>query len=149
MLRLSGKKAVSQSTAFDFVVSLILGDLVDNFLFLEVPASEFVIAIATLVFADLIVKFISHRSDSFNFFVDGRPSVLVDDGKVQTTAMKREVLNHSDLLALLRLKGYDEQKLDEIKNAILEDLGHPSVLLKDEFKAVQKKEKENLKIKKE
>jgi uncharacterized membrane protein YcaP (DUF421 family) len=148
MLRINGKTVISQSTAFDFVLSLILGDLIDDFLFAEVSASRFVVASFALVLADLTVKFIGHRNDSFNFLVNGHPSVIVRNGKSEKSAMKSEYLSESDLLAFLRLRGYDEQTRNEIESAILEDSGHVSVIEKQEYKPVQKKDKRKLKIQK-
>lgn len=145
MLRMSGKRVVSQTTAFDFVLSLIVGDLVDDFLFSEVTASEFVIATATLVLADLIIKYIGYRNKEFDFLVNGRPTVILRHGKADQSGSRKECMHRNDLLGLLRIKGFDEETLDEIETAILEDSGEVSVIEKQENKTVQKKEKDRLK----
>lgn len=54
LIRLSGKRIVTQGTTFDFVLALILGDMVDDLLWAEVHASEFVVAVLTLVGADIL-----------------------------------------------------------------------------------------------
>ena len=53
LLRLSGKRVVHQGTAFDFVLALIIGDLVDDALWSEVPMAQFMVASATIVLAKL------------------------------------------------------------------------------------------------
>ena len=53
LLRLSGKRAVRHGTTFDFVMVLVLGDLVDDAIWGEVVMAQFVVASATLVLARL------------------------------------------------------------------------------------------------
>jgi uncharacterized membrane protein YcaP (DUF421 family) len=109
MMRLSGKRIISQSTAFDLVLSLILGDLVDDFLFLEVPASQFIVAVGSLVFLDLTIKYVGFRNAAFEFLVNGRPTILVQNGKHVQSGLGAELIHLNDLRALLRIKGFDEQ----------------------------------------
>jgi uncharacterized membrane protein YcaP (DUF421 family) len=53
LLRLAGKRAVKEGTTFDFVLALVLGDLVDDAVWADVPMAQFVIAAGTLVFLKL------------------------------------------------------------------------------------------------
>jgi uncharacterized membrane protein YcaP (DUF421 family) len=57
MLRLAGKRTIRQASPFDFVFALILGDLIDNAVWAEVPISEFVTAAATLIGVKLAMDF--------------------------------------------------------------------------------------------
>ena len=50
VMRLAGKRALRHAHPFDFVLALILGDLVDDALWADVPIAQFVVATATLVF---------------------------------------------------------------------------------------------------
>ena len=43
MVRLSGKQAVGHGTVMEFVLALVFGDMVDNFLWAEVGAAQFVV----------------------------------------------------------------------------------------------------------
>ena len=56
LVRLSGKRAVSQANPFDFTLALILGDLVDDLAWAEVPAAAFVVATAVLTIVHLAVN---------------------------------------------------------------------------------------------
>jgi uncharacterized membrane protein YcaP (DUF421 family) len=62
MVRLSGKRAVSQGTPFDFVLALIFGDLVDDLVWAEVSASTFIVATATLFVANLTSGVLTWRA---------------------------------------------------------------------------------------
>ena len=54
VLRLAGKQTVHQGTTFDFVLALILGDLIDDVLWAEVPVAQFIVATTTLVLLKLM-----------------------------------------------------------------------------------------------
>jgi uncharacterized membrane protein YcaP (DUF421 family) len=55
VMRLAGKRVLRHAHPFDFVLALILGDLVDDAVWAEVPVAQFVVATATLVFMKLSV----------------------------------------------------------------------------------------------
>jgi uncharacterized membrane protein YcaP (DUF421 family) len=56
LLRLAGKRTIYQATPFDFVLALVLGDIVDDALWSEVPMAQFVVAAASLVLMKLAVS---------------------------------------------------------------------------------------------
>ena len=49
LLRLSGKRSIAQGSMLDFVVALILGDLIDDAIWADVPMSQFVIGASSLL----------------------------------------------------------------------------------------------------
>jgi uncharacterized membrane protein YcaP (DUF421 family) len=55
LLRLAGKRTVYQGAPFDFVLALVLGDIVDDMLWSEVPVAQTVVAAATLVITKLTI----------------------------------------------------------------------------------------------
>jgi uncharacterized membrane protein YcaP (DUF421 family) len=54
LLRLAGKRSVRQGTTFDFVLALVLGDLIDDAIWSEVPMAQFVVAAGTLLLLKLL-----------------------------------------------------------------------------------------------
>jgi uncharacterized membrane protein YcaP (DUF421 family) len=62
MVRVSGKRTVRHASPFDFTLSLVLGDMVDDLLWAEVDASVFVVAVAVLVTVHLAVALLRMRS---------------------------------------------------------------------------------------
>jgi uncharacterized membrane protein YcaP (DUF421 family) len=64
LLRLSGKRTIYQGTAFDFVLALVLGDLIDNVVFGQSPFAQFAVASLTLIGARLIATFHKGRADA-------------------------------------------------------------------------------------
>jgi uncharacterized membrane protein YcaP (DUF421 family) len=62
MVRISGKHTVNQGTPFDFVLALIVGDLVDDLVWAEVSASTFVAAAGTLFVANIVSSAMTWRA---------------------------------------------------------------------------------------
>ena len=48
-VRIAGKRSVKQASPFDFVLALILGDMMDDAIWAEVGAATFVVASGVLV----------------------------------------------------------------------------------------------------
>jgi uncharacterized membrane protein YcaP (DUF421 family) len=63
LLRSSGKRTVRQADAFDFVLALTIGDLVDDAIWNEVPIAQFFVAAATLVIVNLFITTVRARHD--------------------------------------------------------------------------------------
>ena len=61
LVRLSGKRAVKQSNAFDFTLALILGDLIDDVVWAEVAVAQFVAAASVLMTAHIVVDTLKSR----------------------------------------------------------------------------------------
>jgi len=61
LVRLSGKRAVKQSNPFDFTLALILGDMVDDLVWAEVPAAAFVVAASVLMTVHLAMDMVKCR----------------------------------------------------------------------------------------
>jgi uncharacterized membrane protein YcaP (DUF421 family) len=55
LLRLAGKRTIRQGPPFDFVLALVIGDLIDDAIWAEIPFTQFVIASATLVLTKLLM----------------------------------------------------------------------------------------------
>lgn len=62
LLRLAGKTVVRQSTPFDFVLALVIGDIVDDAVWSEVPMVQFLVAAASLVLMKIAVTLSQRHS---------------------------------------------------------------------------------------
>ena len=144
--RASGKRAVAQATPFDFIVSLIVGDLIDDAIWAEVSTSRFAAAAGTVVACDVVVKLLAWKSPAFFRLVHGMPSIILRDGTEDRDALRREQLNEGDLGHLLRLKGISKWK--ELKLAILERDHGISVIRHPETEPLQRQDAEMLRDKK-
>lgn len=129
LLRLSGKRTIAQTTAFDFVLAIVLGDLLDDLLWAEVPASQFVAAMGTLVLLDIATSVAAFHSPAIEKLVDGSPRILVLNGVLERATLVRERLSARNAARLLRQTwGLSRDKWSEVRVATLEKDGKTSVL---------------------
>jgi uncharacterized membrane protein YcaP (DUF421 family) len=116
--RASGKRVVSQATPFDFLVALILGDLIDDALWAEVGIAKFAVAVGSILVCDALVKIGAFHSLSFFHLVNGRSRALLRDGVEDGEELRRQQLNEGDLAHLLRREGIEDW--DDVHLALLE-----------------------------
>ncbi len=128
--RATGKRVVSQATPFDFVVSLILGDLIDDALWAEVSTAKFAVGTATICFCDILTKLGGFHSKRFFKLVNGVPSIVLRDGVEDGRELRSEQLSELDLAHLLRLDGID--KWNEVHLGLVERDHNLSVILRPE-----------------
>jgi uncharacterized membrane protein YcaP (DUF421 family) len=128
--RASGKSVVSQSTPFDFVVALLLGDLIDDALWVEVPVAKFAGAVSSIVLCDVVVKLGAFHSPRFFRLVNGKSRALLRDGAEDGHELRAEKMNEEELDHELRLVGIDREHWNDVHLALLERDHSLSVILK-------------------
>src|SRR6266446_4926890 len=110
-LRLSGKRELAQLNPFDLIVLLTLSNTVQN---------AIIGAASLLAINYLVVRFLyDHRK--IDQIVEGRADVLIENGKVHTEKLKRELITKEELAAAARKQGFDT--LSEVRQCILEPGG--------------------------
>ena len=63
-VRLAGKRSVKHASPFDFTVSLIIGDMMDDAIWAEVDAGTFVVATAALMIAHLTFEYFHFKAET-------------------------------------------------------------------------------------
>lgn len=106
--RASGKRVVGQATPFDFLVALILGDMIDDALWAEVSMAKFAVGAGSIIFCDALTKLGAFRSLWFFRLVNGPSNALLRDGRQDHDELRREQLSEADLAHLLRREGIDD-----------------------------------------
>lgn len=138
--RASGKRAVSQATPLDLIVSLILGDLIDDMLWAEVSVAKFAVAVATIVLAEVLVKMAAYRWPRFLHLVNGAPVAVLRDGREDGHALRGEQLNEADLAHLLRQHGLVREKWSDVHIAFVETNHQLSVIRTPAAEPAQKED---------
>ena len=126
LYRIMGKREVGQLGIIDLIVSILIADLVvisiENY---NKSMLYTLIPISILAVLQLILAFISLKKPKIRNFLDGNPSVIIKDGKINYKEMVKQKYNLDDLLVQIREKGY--RSIEEIEYAILENNGTLSV----------------------
>ncbi|WP_274319519.1 DUF421 domain-containing protein [Paenibacillus qinlingensis] len=128
MTRLLGKKEISQLTAFDFVSSLMLSELVGNTIYdKEIHLSHLLFALIIWTLLALgLEKFIA-LFPRLSRYAAGTPDLIIREGVIDFKAMKRNNLDFAQLGMLLRENNVFS--LREVAYALFETNGSISVLL--------------------
>jgi uncharacterized membrane protein YcaP (DUF421 family) len=122
LLRITGKRQIGQLSPFDLVLLLIISNAVQN----SMNAGDNsliggLILAATLIVINHIVGLVTYKSKKLETIIEGRPQVLIHEGKIFNDVMNDAKLTRLELDATLRQLGYFE--LREVKLAILENNG--------------------------
>ena len=129
LLRVSGKRQVGQLAPFDLVLLLVLSNAVQNAMNGgDNSVLGGLISATVLVALNWLVGLITYRSKRLEKLIEGRPEVLIHNGKLFTDVMKRQMLTHHELNAALRAAGC--VCVEEVHCAILENNGGISVTAK-------------------
>jgi len=121
-LRLSGKRELVQLNPFDLVVLLTLSNTVQNAIIGDdnTVTGGIIGATSLLLVNYLVVRFLyGHRK--LDQFVEGRADVLIEDGKVRTGSLKRELITVAQLEAAARKQGFES--IHEVQQCVLEPGG--------------------------
>jgi len=121
-LRLSGKRELVQLNPFDLVVLLTLSNTVQNAIIGDDNTVLGGIIGATSLLATnyLVVRFhYDHRK--LDQMVEGRADVLIENGKVRTQHLRKELITMPQLQAAAHKQGFSS--LSEVEQCILEPGG--------------------------
>ena len=127
LLRVSGKRTLSQMNAFDFVVTVALGSTLATILLSsEVSLVQGVIAFVVLVGLQFGLTWTSVRSRTVAQLVKAEPVALVYRGEVLRDAMARERVLPAELAAAVREHG--SARVEDVDLVVLETDGTFSVV---------------------
>jgi uncharacterized membrane protein YcaP (DUF421 family) len=140
LIRVSGKRTLAQATPFDFVLTLILGDLIDDALWAEVPLARFVVAVVALTVTHVLVAWASSRSEALDRLIEGESTAVMEDGDPLRAGRRRERMSEKALACEVRHAGIDHEDWPEVRAAHVECSGTVSVLRHEWARPAQKKD---------
>ena len=131
VIRLSGKRQISDLQPFDLVITLLIADLAaEPVADPAIPLSYGVVPILALFLVQQFVAYLSLKSERVRAAVCGKPIVIIANGCVQEQMLKEARYTLNDLFEQLRQKEVFD--ITEIAYAILETNGSLSILRKGE-----------------
>jgi uncharacterized membrane protein YcaP (DUF421 family) len=129
LLRLAGRRQIGQLSTFDFVVILLLSNVVQNAII--GPDNTLIgglIGAAILVGINFLVAFFVWLNPSVERDLRGTPRSLVEHGQPKAHALRRELITKGELNSALRRQGYSG--LDAVEEVVLEPEGTLDVVPK-------------------
>lgn len=127
-----GKREIGELSLLDLVVFVMIGEMA--VVAIEEPDKPLLVSLLPmflLVVIQYSLSLISLRSQKFRDLVDGRPSILIDQGQINEKEMRKQRYNIDDLLVQLREK--DIKNVADVEFAILEPSGKLSVFEKTKY----------------
>ncbi len=129
ILRISGKRQIGQLAPFDLVLLLVLSNAVQN----SMSAGDNsliggLLIASTLVAINFLVGYATYKNKRLEALLEGRPQILIHDGRLYDDVMAKSQLTHHELDAALRQAGC--MSIAEVRSAILENNGVISVIPK-------------------
>ena len=129
LVRLAGKRLLGRGTPFDLLVIVMIGGMMARSVTGGCAVPQAIVAVAGLLFLDWAISWLSARSSGFELLMEGKPDVLVDEGRVIDAArlknhVTRDMLQRAAREAKLR-------GLEDVERVVLEQHGRLSVLPRD------------------
>ncbi|NHM30446.1 DUF421 domain-containing protein [Neobacillus terrae] len=133
IFRFMGKREIGELSILDLVVFIMIAEMaVVAIEDLKLPVMHTVLPMVTLMIVQLTLAIISLKSKRFRDLIDGRPAIIIKNGKIDEGEMRKQRYNFDDLLLQLREKNI--RSIADVEFAILEPSGKLSVLEKDATK---------------
>ena len=124
--KLMGHKQVAQLDFFDYINGITIGSIAAELATdLEAPWKPLV-ALVIYGVVSIFLTILTHKLPRTRKYINGTPTILMNDGKLYRNNLKKSKLDLSEFLLLCREQGYFD--LGEIKTAIFEHNGKLSIL---------------------
>ena len=129
LLRVTGKRQIGQMSPFDLVLLLVLSNAVQNSMNGgDNSVIGGMILATTLVAINWLVGSLTYKSGRAEALIEGRPELLIHNGKLFEKALAKCQLTRDELGTALRESGCSEVK--DVQAAFLENNGTISVIPK-------------------
>ena len=123
----TGKRELSEMTVFELILLVTMGDLVQQGVTQEdMSITGAALAVGTLAFWILVLSAVSYRFKRARPILDGRPVIVVHDGRPVGDALRLERLTIEELKEGARNQGIRD--LGEVRLGVLEPDGRFSFL---------------------
>ena len=135
VIKVLGKKQISQLNVFDYVIGISLGNIAAEMTInSDITIMNAFVAMTTYALCSIFVSFITNKSILARRFISGVPVILIEHGKISKEQLKRVKLDLNDLMQDAREDGiFDLSKVDY---AIMEVSGKVTFLLKSDEQPV-------------
>ena len=131
IFNIAGKRAMSETDTFDFVVILIISEATQQAMLGDDPSlTNSISVILTLIGLSIVMSIWKQRSDKLETVMTGGPVILVQDGKPIEERMKMARVDEADILQAAR-DSQALERMEQIKYAVLEHSGSISIIPKE------------------
>ncbi|KAA6450423.1 DUF421 domain-containing protein [Bacillus swezeyi] len=131
LLRISGRKSISQMTIATTVVMISIGTVIVQPI-IEDSIFKTLAAATIFIIVLLVIEYLKMKFDFFESMMAGKAVMLIENGQLQIHNLKKHRLTVDQVEMRLRTQGIS--KITDVKNATLESNGQIGYELKDDAK---------------
>ena len=126
-LRVLGKRHIAQLTILDFVLILLISNVVQNAMVgNDSSLAGGIVAAAALLALNYVLTFLLQRFGKVEKLFEGTPTLLVHNGRSIREHLAQEKITEEELERVIREHGI--QSISEVKNVVMELDGTISVI---------------------
>ena len=130
MSRLIGRRELGKLQAFDLILFIVIGDLVQQGITQsDYSVTGLVLVVSTICVLTVFVSYVSFRFPRVRPLLEGEPVVVLEEGRLIDENMKRTRLTIDDIEEEARLQQI--ASLDEVRWAVFENGGSISFIPKE------------------
>ncbi len=130
-IRIMGKRQIGEMQPSELVVAIMISDLASiPMQDTNIPLISGVVPVLTLLVAEVFMSFLCLKSMKIRKLFTGEPSIIIYDGKILESELKKLRFSLSDLSEQLRISG--AYRIGDVEVAVLETNGQLSVIKKEE-----------------
>lgn len=130
-INLLGKGNLAPTSAIDQVQNYVLGGIIGGIIYnSEISVLEFIMVLLIWTLIVFTVKFAKDHNIWVRRIIDGRPQILIQNGKVLVENCMRAGISANDLM--FRLHGHGIYEVAKVKSGILEQNGQLVIIENDE-----------------
>lgn len=144
-LRIMGKGEIAEMNSFDLVITFLLAEVasipMENN---NIPLLYGIASITALVLMQAFISYFALKSRKVSALLSGKPSILINKGKIDYKELKKERISIDEIFEQLRIQGYFN--INDVQYAILETDGNLSVVPSTSYEDNQFKDFKHLPI---
>jgi uncharacterized membrane protein YcaP (DUF421 family) len=127
IMRFMGKREIGKLSVFDLVISVMIAEIavivIED---MERSMWSGILPMIVLLLIQVVSAFMTMKSRKLRLLFDGKPSVIIDKGKLNSDVMRKQRYNLDDLM--LQLRENKISAVSDVEFAILETSGKLSVI---------------------
>lgn len=121
-----GHRQIAQLSAFDYIIGITIGSIAAEMATeLEEPLQP-LLAMVVYALLAMLLEVLALKYPRMRKFIDGTPTIILDNGKLYRNNMKKARLDLTEFLIQCRQQGYFD--LGAIQTAVYESNGQLSIL---------------------
>ena len=122
LTRAIGKKELAEMSAFELVLIVTIGDLVQQGVTQEdMSVTGAMLAVGTIALLVVAMSYVGYRWPRTNRVLEGVPVIVVDDGRIVDDVIETERLTDEEVVSAAREQGIED--LRHVRYGVLEPDG--------------------------